>query len=119
MATSKWTKNLTELLQKIGQETHTLTNDGEPRTKDEALIRLLWDTALGYEEVTIDDKGKQKLVKHRPQKWALELIYSRREGGIAGATPDEGGRRTAAEEVRELSKSRLNKLAKQADDNGE
>ena len=109
---AKFTKNLTDLLNKVGSETHTVDNDNTPITKDEALIRLLWNTALGYIEKTMDDNGKEKTKKHPPQKWAMELIYNRKEGGIAGIS-EPGKRGTSARKrVSDLAKKRFNKAAK-------
>ena len=111
MASIKITKNLSDLLKKIGSEVHTTTTGGDVYTKDESLIRLLWDTALGYEERSRDDHGKEKVVKHKAQRWAMELIYNRREGGVIGALPDDSGQLTVVDQVRGLATARLNKLA--------
>jgi len=106
-----WTKKLSELAIKIGEETHTVNDDGDMLSKDEVLVRQIWNEALGYEERTVNDKGKEKVVKHKPQKWAKELLWNRREGGILGVgQQSESGGITAAEQVRDLSKARLNKL---------
>lgn len=116
MAVAKFTKELTELLHKIGAETHTMTESGDMLTKNEVLIRLLWDTALGYEEKKKDDDGKETVTVHKPQKWAIELVYNRKEGGIAGATPDASGGISAAKQVRTLANKRLNAAAEKATD---
>lgn len=105
-------KNLTELVKTVGKEVHTIDNDGAPISKDERLIRLLWDIALGYDEQTVDDDGNKKVVKHKPQKWAMQEIIARREGGIPAPQSDVGNRMTAAKQVRELAKGRLNDLVK-------
>jgi hypothetical protein len=115
---AKFTKELTELLNKLGDETHTMDNDGVMVTRNESLIRLLWDTALGYtEEVEIEsgkDKGERKMIKHKPQKWAMELIYNRKEGGLAATSDSNEGGISAAATVRELTKARINRLARKA-----
>jgi hypothetical protein len=110
-----WTKKLSELAVKIGEETHQMNADGEMLSKDEVLVRQIWDEALGYEERTVDDKGKEKIVKHKPQKWAKELLWNRREGGIQAALAETGEGITAAEQVRELSKARMNKVTEDLD----
>jgi len=116
-----WTKKLTELAVQIGEEIHTINNDGDPVSKDETLVRQVWLEALGHATMEDDPKnpGQKKEVHHKPQRWAKELLWSRREGGVPAAMPDDSGRMTAAEEVRALSTQRLNKLAKREDDNGE
>lgn len=110
MAAKPLPKNLIDLVKSVGKEVHTINNDGDPVSKDEKLIRLLWDIALGYEEKVEDDKGKQKVIKHKPQKWAMQEIISRREGGIPAPVSDVGERMTAAKQVRDLVKQRLNNL---------
>lgn len=112
----KFTKELTELLNKIGGQAHTMDNDGEVVTKNEQLIRLLWDTALGYkEQVMVEsgkDKGQMRTVVHKPQKWAMELIYNRKEGGLANTSDVNESGISAAKQVRQLAKDRLNKMAR-------
>lgn len=112
----KWTKKLSELAEEIGKETHTMTPGGDMLTKDEMLVRQIWDEALGWTEKTKDDKGNDKEVKHKPQRWAKELLWSRREGAIPSAAPDDGGQHTAAKEVGELARNRLNTAAGKKDD---
>lgn len=106
------TKNLTTLLKQIGQEIHDCSMDGEPVTKDEALIRTVWNKALGYKEVVRNDKGVEKEISHKPEKWALELIYNRREGAVPVAQQEDSDRITAAKQVSDLAKDRLNKKVK-------
>jgi hypothetical protein len=115
MAKKHEPKNLIELVKVIGKLTHTVDNDGKSITKDECLIRLLWDTALGYTERTLDDKGVEKEIKHKPQRWAMQEIISRREGGIPAAASDVGQRMTAAKQVQDLVKDRLNSLVETTD----
>lgn len=106
------TRSLNTLLKKLGQEFQTVDDDGAPVTKEEALIRQLWNTALGYEETTRDDVGVETTIRYKPQRWAIELIYNRREGAIPTSMPEVSGRLTAAETVSELATERLNKKAK-------
>ena len=115
MAKKKEPKNLIELVKVVGKEIHTIDNGGNPISKDERLIRLLWDTALGYDEKTVDDEGNEKVVKHKPQRWAMQEIISRREGGIPAAASDVGQRMTAAKQVQDLVKDRLNSLVDKSD----
>ena len=109
-------KNLTDLVKLIGKEVHTIDNDGVPISKDERLIRLLWDIALGYEETTRDDDGNESIFKHKPQKWAMQEIIARREGSIPAPASDVGNRMSAAKQVRDLVKNRLNGLVVKKDE---
>lgn len=106
------TKNLNSLLKSIGVEIHEVDVDGEVVTKDEALIRTLWKYALGFTERIKNDKGEEIEKRHRPERWALELIYNRREGAVPTAIAEDSDRITASEQVAELAKERLNKAAK-------
>jgi len=106
-------RGLTKLLKEIGQKVTTehFDDDGGVLTHDEALARLLWRKALGYTEKTRDDNGTEKTVRNRPESWAIQLIYERREGKVMQAQPDDTGRVKAADKVRSLSRERVNKLA--------
>lgn len=104
--------NLNKLLKEIGAEIHDANVDGDVVTKDEALIRTLWNKALGYTERTRDDKGVEKEVKHKPERWAIELIYLRREGAVPTVQGEDQNRITAAKEVSQLAKDRLNRKVK-------
>ena len=112
----KFTKELTELVNKLGDTAHTIDNDGVVITKNEALIELLWNTALGYkEQVMVEkgkDKGKTQEVTHKPQKWAMELIYNRKEGGLAAVADSGDSGMTAAKTVRQLVKDRLKRITR-------
>lgn len=102
---------LTKHLQLLGQQIHTIDDDGNPITREEALARLLWNMALGYEEKTRDDEGNLKTVYHTPVAWAIQLVYDRREGKVPVAIGEDETRIKAADRVRELAKDRLNALA--------
>ncbi len=104
-------KALSKHLDAIGQEAHTITADGTQVTKEEALARLLWDKALGYTETIRDDNGTQKEIVHKPESWALEYIYERKEGKAPPAIADSSGGIRAADKVRQLAKERLNNMA--------
>lgn len=102
-------KNLNSLLKKVGAEIHDMNVDGEVVSKDEALIRTLWNQALGYTERIKTDKGEEIEKKHAPQRWAIDLIYTRREGAVPVSKAEADGQITAAEQVSELAKDRINK----------
>lgn len=105
---------LTKHLTTIGAEAHTIDDAGNPITKEEALARLLWNKALGYEEQTRDDEGTLKTLKHKPESWAIQYIYDRREGRTAPTILEDEARVKAADKVRDLAKQRVNQLAAKA-----
>ena len=87
-------------------------------TKAEAMARYLWKVALGYEETVdvCDKQGKKTGIRpevHKPDKWAINLIWDRTEGR-AGAADLKGGSDKASlhEKVSEQGKKRLAQIAK-------
>lgn len=87
-------------------------------TKAEAIARYIWKAALGWEEsVNVCDKqGKKVGIRpevHKPDKWAINMIWDRMEGR-AGATDLKGGSDKAklADKVSEQGKKRLSQIAK-------
>lgn len=106
-------KDLTNHLRRLLGEAHDWTEADGAITKGEALARLLIKKALGYTEEKVDEEGKLTKVEHRPEAWAIQMIYNRVEGKEPQALSqdDEGRRVKAADQVRDLAKSRLNELA--------
>ena len=102
---------LTTEVRKLAEEAFSVTDDGTPLTRAEALARLLWNLALGYKEKVRDDSGTMKEVSHPPIAWAAQYLYERLEGRPQTAIAEDETRVKAAEKVRELSKQRLNKMA--------
>ena len=107
-------RSLTKHLAEMGQQIHTVDDNGDPITREQALAALLWNMALGYEEQTRDDEGNLKTVKHKPASWALQAIWDRREGRAAPTVMEDEGRIKAADKVRDLAKNRVNALAAKA-----
>ena len=122
----KASKLVTEYIRKIATETHPdplITgkgiDDAHMITNAEALARYMWKAALGYtEEVEILDKTTgqvmgTKSVVYFPDKAYVTLLYDRLEGRVptveVKAADDKP---TAADKVSELSRNRLNNLAK-------
>lgn len=101
---------LTNHLRQLAAEAHDWTEEDGVITRGEALARLLFRKALGYVERTVDDEGEERVVHHRPESWAIQLIYDRLEGKTPQAVPEDAGRVSAAEQVRELAKQRINAL---------
>lgn len=104
-------RELTDHLRRLaaGQEGHVV--DGELVTRGEALAHLLWKKALGYKETVKDDYGREQIVEHRPEAWAIQLVYDRMEGRTPQAEVADDGKVNVAERVRDMAKSRLNEFA--------
>lgn len=85
-------------------------------TKAEAIARHIWSVALGYvEEVDIYKDGVKtgvKLETHRPDKWAINLIWDRMEGRVGQADAKAGSDKASlADKVSEQGKKRLAQIA--------
>lgn len=105
---------LTKHLQSLGQEMHTIDDQGNPITREEALARLLWNMALGYVEKVRNNEGNWEEVAHKPVAWAMQAVWDRREGKVPLAIGEDDNRIKASDRVRELAKDRLNALARTA-----
>lgn len=107
--------SLTQNLRRLRDEAHTIDDGGDPLTKGEALAVLLWHKALGYKEKVVheDSRGNmaRKDVTHKPEAWAIQLIYERLEGKTPLQIIDEGGKLRVEDRVDELAKARVNELA--------
>lgn len=109
------TRQVTQHLREIAAQAHDWSVDDGILTKGECLARLLWRKALGWTEKVVDDEGIKNEFFHKPEAWAIQLVYDRMEGRVAQATTDEEVRSIKVkEEVSELAKSRLNALAIQS-----
>ncbi len=87
-------------------------------TKAEAIARYIWKTALGWEESVdvFDKQGKKTGIRpevHRPDKWAINMIWDRLEGraGAADLKGDSDGT-SLVDKVSEQGKKRLSQIAK-------
>lgn len=89
-------------------------------TKAEAIARHIWNMALGFvEEVDIYKDGVKtgvKLETHKPDKWAINLIWDRLEGRVGAANVKSGSSDgiNLADKVSDLGKKRLDQIAKQS-----
>ncbi len=86
-------------------------------TKAEAIARHIWNVALGYvEEIDICKDGVKtgvKLETHRPDKWAISIIWDRMEGRVGQADTKAGSDKASlADKVSEQGKKRLAQIAK-------
>jgi hypothetical protein len=102
------TKSLTMHLRQLAKEAHSVADDESIITKAEAMADLLWKYALGWEEPDPDDPDKR--IKHKPQQWAMTMIYDRLEGKAANAMEDTNSVMTAADKVGEMAKNQVNAL---------
>ena len=101
---------LTKHLSALAAEYETTNDKGDPITRAELLALVVWKKALGWTDPA-RMQGDIVLVKeviHKPESWAIQLIYERIEGKAPQAITDEKGRLTAAEKVGELARSKLN-----------
>lgn len=112
-------KQLTEHLRNLAAEATEMTAEGDVLTRGEALALLLWRKALGYVERKVDDEGNETEVVHEPAAWAMQLVYDRLEGRTPQSPPEEEGRIKVADQVRDLARDRLNKLATRVAAGGE
>ena len=87
-------------------------------TKAEAIARYIFKLALGYEEsVDVFDKaGKKTGIRpevHRPDKWAIGVIWDRMEGRVGAADLKAGSDKAKLhDKVSEQGKKRLGQIAK-------
>lgn len=102
---------LSNFLRQIAQEKTEVALDanGEDRmvTKAEAIARLMYKMALGYEET--GDEGK--VIKHRPDKSMIALIFDRIEGRAPMMNSDEARKKGIADRVGEEGANRINRSA--------
>jgi len=118
------TTELTNHLRELAAEVHDWVQDpddptdGRIITRGEALARLLFRKALGYSEEIVDDEGNKTVKEHRPEAWAIQLIWDRVEGKTPQAITEDTRRIKAVEKVRELAKARLNAVATGDDPGG-
>jgi len=117
-------KLLSKFIREIANEIHddpVIKAKGEDAvmvSKAEAIARYLFKIALGYEESedVFDKTGKKtgiRPIKHKPDKWAINLIWDRLEGRTGAA--DLKGSHDKAKLVDKVSaqgKKRLDQIAK-------
>ncbi|MCK5612563.1 hypothetical protein KAR91_62405, partial [Candidatus Pacearchaeota archaeon] len=91
-------------------------------TKAEKIARYIFKLALGYEETEdiLDKSGKKigiKPVCHRPDKWAINIIWDRLEGRVGAADlKSSSDKASLADKVSGLGAKRVNQIAKQSSD---
>ncbi len=103
------TVQLTKLIKQIGNEPHTVDNEGRSLTKIEVLARLVWDKALGYTER--DPKTLEDLI-HASDKFFISMLWDRLEGKVPTVGKEsEEGKSKLSDKIGEQQKKRLNQLA--------
>lgn len=100
-------KLLSGCLKMIAEEvTEFDTTSDRMISKAEALSRIIWRDALGYEE--IDKSGITHI--HRPDKACIGIVFDRIEGRAQTAISEGDGKLTAADKVSEQGKKRINDI---------
>jgi len=116
-------KLLSKFIREIASEIHddpVIKAKGEEAvmlTKAEVIARYIWKMALGWEEgVEIYKDGVKIGIRpehHRPDKWAINIIWDRMEGRVGQADPKGGSDKASlADKVSEQGKKRLGQIAK-------
>lgn len=107
-------KSLTAELRKLITQAHGWSEADGVITKGEALAQLIWQNALGYTEVLVDDEGNKKEIVHPYSQACIQLLFDRVEGKAGPVAVDNEGRVTAATKVSELARTRVNAMAAEA-----
>ena len=107
-------REITNHLKRLAVEVETITPDGDPVTRAEALALLLWKKALGHTETKQNEKGELEEVKHPSEAWAITVVMERLEGKVPAVTLEEAAQHSAATKVSELAKSRINGLVNES-----
>ena len=117
-------KLLSKYIKEIASEIHddpVIKARGEEAvmlTKAEAIARYIWKMALGYQEaIAVFDKVGKKIGEkpevHRPDKWAIGVIWDRLEGRVGAADLKAGSDKASlVDKVSAQGKKRLDNIAK-------
>lgn len=76
---------ITEQLESLARE--TVEYDGDRVTRAEALGRLIWKLACGY-EIT-DPNCPDRKLSFKPAEWAVKLLAERLEGRVPHLTTED------------------------------
>jgi hypothetical protein len=118
-------KLLSKFIKEIASEVHddplikARGEDAVMVTKAEAIARYIWKIALGYQEsVDVYKNGVKTGVRpevHKPDKWAINLIWDRMEGRAGAADPKGSSNKASlADKVSAQGKKRLDQITKQS-----
>ena len=110
---SSGARRLTQLLSELGQQV-IMRQNGESRTRDEALAELMWDAALGAISLGTDEDGGERYAK--PDLRMALAILERREGKTPAAMPDRSDLLTAEDRISEIARASINNEADALED---
>ena len=96
---------LTRHLRVLAAQVDAVSDGGDLISKSEKLAEIVWQRAIGFQEKTADGK----LIPHKPEQWAIMLLFDRLEGRVPVMIDDKTGQ-TLADKVTALGRSRLNAL---------
>lgn len=103
---------ISRFLRAVGDEATELVKDSDGNdkmaTKAEALARLIWKAALGYKEITVDDKGRELVTVYAPDRTAWHLVFDRIEGKVITSVDEIKKNTGLTERVNEQSRKRIN-----------
>ena len=94
-------------------------------TKSERLAELLIDRALGWEETVEAADPKvpgdtiTTVLKHKPEKWAIVMVYERLEGKTPMAIADATDTPKVVDRVSDLAIKSVNALTEEETDDGD
>lgn len=106
---------LTRFLRQIADE-KTECHDLDPKTgqgrlmsKAEALARIIWKLALGYDE-TVKTEDALVVKHHKPDPKFVDIVYDRLEGKVAANNDGTTKKQPLSGKVDALAKDRLNAM---------
>ena len=116
---------LTRHLIQVGQEkteSNGFDDKGSSRqiTKIEALARLMWKLAFGYEEEirSLNKDGKATMTKKivAPDKALIALIYDRLEGKVSSGDDEGAKKQPGSNKVQDQVQRRMTQMSKTVTD---
>ena len=116
-------KELTNHLRMLSAQLHDVVYDIDPetgheitraRTKGQVLGEEIYKLATGWTETKIDSENKPREICHKPEPWAIAMIFDRMEGKAPMAINETDSKVSAKDKVSQLAKDRLNSLVSAA-----
>lgn len=107
-------KALASHLQADGKRPLSVDNEGNVLTYEAVMSRQMWDEAVGYKEEVRDVEGNVKEIVHKPNAAVRRDILAYNIGKPGLAVADERQGIKASDQVAQLSRDRLNKMAAKA-----
>jgi hypothetical protein len=112
-------KELTNHLRTLAATLHDVVYEDNPetgmsetraRTKGQALGEEIFKLATGWWETKIDDEDQERKIWHKPEPWAIAMVFDRMEGKAPQAINETDSKVKAKDKVAQLAKDRLNSL---------